>query len=533
MQWYETQLIDDRGGAVAPTLALSLFALVAAAGIAFDYARMATMDSELQNAADQAALAAASQLTGDVGACSRAAAAAANMLTNSTFLSNDSGGRAVVIPNEPECDDLGQIRFYQNIDKTLAATNDSNANFVEVEVNPRTAFFALTPVVHAFSSGPITAIAFATLGEAYCKVPPVMICNPQETASSTIFDPGIMDGVGLRLVSVGSGTGGWAPGNFGYLDMDGLSNGAPGLREGLGWGVPPTGCIEETGLDTKPGATVTVTDAVNTRFDIYDSNVSCPSGGTCPASINSVKDVRRPADANGGNACRMHNQGWQLPSSGYYGSGSIPSSATVPLDPSVTPTAMGFPRDMCHAVDSGVAGACSGPIGDANWDRDAYFRTNYRRPDGSYWTPVDWQRETGLGPTPTRFDVYEWEIQNRGLLIDGVTILGPNPSGATGSTLTAHGRPVCSPTKGYGDGQVPGPSTPDRRKITVAVVNCLEQGVNGNSTNVQTVGWLEAFLVEPSLNRARTNAGDVYVEVIGATTSGVQLVSKKVPYLIE
>jgi hypothetical protein len=42
---------------VAPTVALSLFALLGAGGLAFDYARLASLDTELQNAADQAALA--------------------------------------------------------------------------------------------------------------------------------------------------------------------------------------------------------------------------------------------------------------------------------------------------------------------------------------------------------------------------------------------------------------------------------------------------------------------------------------------
>jgi len=38
--------------------------LIAAGGIAFDYARLAAMDTELQQAADQAALAAVTQLDG-------------------------------------------------------------------------------------------------------------------------------------------------------------------------------------------------------------------------------------------------------------------------------------------------------------------------------------------------------------------------------------------------------------------------------------------------------------------------------------
>lgn len=51
-------------GSVAPTVALSLVALIAAGGVAFDYAQLAEMDTELQQAADQAALAAATQLDG-------------------------------------------------------------------------------------------------------------------------------------------------------------------------------------------------------------------------------------------------------------------------------------------------------------------------------------------------------------------------------------------------------------------------------------------------------------------------------------
>ena len=47
------------------------------------------------------------------------------------------------------------------------------------------------------------------------------------------------------------------------------------------------------------------------------------------------------------------------------------------------------------------------------------------------------------------------------------------------------------------------------------------------------------FLVEPSANRTRTSAGDIYVEVIGETSNGSaggtagQVVRKDVPYLIE
>src|SRR4051794_24419327 len=128
------KLLRDRDGAVAPTIALSLVGLVAIGGVAFDYARLASMDTELQSAADQAALAAVTQLDGTAGACSRAATAAQSMLANQTRMANDgnSNGRAITIPLETTCDATGQVRFYQNASKSTAATSDANAKFVEV-----------------------------------------------------------------------------------------------------------------------------------------------------------------------------------------------------------------------------------------------------------------------------------------------------------------------------------------------------------------------------------------------------------------
>ncbi|MGH6781374.1 MAG: pilus assembly protein TadG-related protein, partial [Sphingomonadaceae bacterium] len=178
-------LLRADGGAVAPTIGLSLFALVAAGGLAFDYSRMATLDTELQNAADQAALAAASQLDGKTGTCSRAGQAARTLVANQTRFSNDTGGLAITIANETACDAVGNIRFYQDKAKATPATSDADANFVLVTVDAREAFFALTPVVAAFSSGALAASAYAGLGSAVCKVPPVMMCNPDEPIGNT------------------------------------------------------------------------------------------------------------------------------------------------------------------------------------------------------------------------------------------------------------------------------------------------------------------------------------------------------------
>ena len=552
-----TRLTRDKRGAVAPTVALSLVALIATGGIAFDYARLATLDSELQNAADQAALAGASQLDGQPQAVARAVAAAQGLLVNQTRLGNDTCGVNIetgITTSACGASTAGataRIVFYTNKLDAEADTGgiaagaavDATARFIKVDVVQRKANYALTPIVGAISSGNLNAAAVAGLGSAICKVPPVMICNPQETSSIKTFDATGLIGVGLRLVSVGGGNGSWAPGNFGYLDSSGGANGAPGLRQALGWNTPPGDCQPSNGVDTKPGATVSVTDALNTRFDIYDSNVSCPTGGACGASINSVKDVVRPANANGGNACKLQNQGWQeVANASQY----LPTSATSPLAVATVPGSMGHPRDMCHAVASGTTGECGGPIGNGLWDRDAYFRTHYLRANGTRWTSADWQANTGLSASvaPTaanyasRYNVYKWEITNRATVIDGVSVLGPNPSGASGNTLVAYGLPQCSASEGYGSGIVPAPTVVDRRRVSVAVVNCTQQNVNGAANNLPVVKYVDAFLVQPSLNRTRTNAGDVYAEVIGETQSGAagqtagQVVKRDTPYLI-
>jgi len=507
-------LLNCTSGAVAPTVALSLVGLIAVGGLAFDYSRLAGMHSELHNAADQAALAAASQLDGKADATKRAAEAAAGLVANKTLISNDGNAPGIGVAS---------VAFYQNEDRTgpvtrddASTTDDKLAKFVEVTVNGRQAFYALTPIVSLISSGNINAMAMAGFGTATCKVPPVMICNPLE-GTDPDFTVANYIGKGLRLVSVGNG-GGWAPGNFGYLNTNGGSNGAPGLREALGWITPPGDCSKQTGVNTKPGATVSVTDALNTRFDIYDSNVACPAGGSCPPSTNSVKDLVK-TDGINGNACKLHSQGWQEVASG----DQYRPTTTAPLTGSY-PLAMGHPRDICHALPAGTAGRCDGPVGNGTWDIDAYFYVNYNHATHT---------AAGLAANATRYDVYKWEMAHAGTTaINGVTVLAPRPvSGA----LKSRGAPYC-----HTPGLAPGGNFPDRRRLSIAVVNCTANSVNGSSTNVPVQKWVDVFLVEPSYARSAeggTQPGDIYVEVIaeaGSNGDGTfgQVVQRNVPYLV-
>ena len=511
-------LIRNDDGAVAATYALALTGLILMAGVGFDYGRLAAMDSELQNGADQAALAGATQLDGAQFACQRASAAALGLVTNTTVVANDSN--TVTITSEPTCDATGNIRFWQDKDRATAATSDANAHFIEVTVATRSVDYAFTPIT-GLIRGSSLAAAMAGLGSSVCKVPPVFMCNPDQTNDSE-FTIANYIGKGIRLVA-NDGGGNYGSGNFGYLQSN-AGNGASAIADTLGKTEVPGDCISADSVTTKPGANVSVLDALNTRFDIYTGNTTNPCGGNgagCKPSANTRKDLIYPSNGNGngngnGNSCN-NPAAWTTPTNGY-----APTSSTVALTPlQITATApMGYPRDMCHAISNG--GSCTGGIiGTGIWDRNAYFTTNSQ----NYAANFDVAATFGTS-TPTRYQVYRYEAANAGTRLQTQSTTG-------GSSRP---QPFCV-TPG-----VPiGGTAPDRRVLSMAVINC-GSGLNGAAGPLAPKKWVDVFLPEPSFRRTIngtlfTEASDVYVEVIGPTTLGggsaaAQLIRRDVPYLV-
>jgi Flp pilus assembly protein TadG len=502
-------LFSCTSGAVAPTVALSLVGLIAAGGLAFDYSRLVGMHSELQNAADQAALAAASQLDGKEDATKRAAEAAANLVTNSTLISDDVKAAQIGVP-------ATNIAFFEDKEKTkpitrddASTTDDALAHYVEVTVDGREVFYALTPIVAAMSSGDIDAAAMAGMGSAICKVPPVMFCNPNEVlgVSATYgadFDAVALRGAGLKLLAGAPDL----PGNFGFLDNE-SGQATKDLAKALGHDSVPGDCssvTDEVGLT--PGQREVVFNAFNTRFDINTNGANtCPDGGPCSAARNVRKDLVRK------NQCGTSgNSGWQEPDTPYRPVDTTPLASNYP-------SIMGHPRDICHAVS--FNGSCSGGIiGDKIWDRNAYFWVNYG------WNNATWKSQTTLADGATRFEVYQWELSH-------MNQLPPQPVNGGASSYSA---PVCLPAAPVG--------LPDRRRMSVAVVNCLDQaGKIAGNDEVKVLKWVDVFLVEPAFNRGsgagkRTTDDQVYVEVIGPTdvAGGAnvgQVVRRDVPYLVE
>lgn len=511
-----SRFLGEDSGAVAATYALALTGILVVAGVGFDYGRLAAMDSELQNGADQAALAGATQLDGLTGACERAANAAATLVNNQTLLAQ--GGGAVGVATETACDSTGNIRFWQDRNRSAGATSNANARFIEVIVDTDTVNYAFTPIA-GLAFGSLNAAAMAGLGSSICKVPPVFMCNPDQSGDAN-FTVENYTGKGIRLVA-NDGGGNYGAGNFGYLQNN-AGNGANPIRDALGKTEVPGDCVAIEGVTTKPGAQVSVLDALNTRFDIYTGNTTQPCGADgagCPPSANSRKDVVHKGNSGQCAYTTGNGNGWQLPPNPY-----LPASATTPLSDAEADalSPMGYPRDMCHAISQ--TGSCSGGIvGTGVWDRNAYFRSN----SANYPSGFDVFAAFGTS-TPTRYQIYRYEAANA-----ASRLLTQSAGGGT----TSYPRPYCTaPGVPVGGTQV------DRRVLSVAVINC-GSGLNGTSGPHDPVAWIDVFLTEPSVRRSvggttYTEASDVYIEVIGKTalagggSNAAQQIRRDVPYLV-
>jgi hypothetical protein len=213
---------------------------------------------------------------------------------------------------------------------------------------------------------------------------------------------------------------------------------------------------------------------------------------------------------------------------------------------------MGSPRDICHYFQSSSGSyplCANNRVGNGIWDRAAYFAVNH--------PGVDWQNEPGLGPNVTRYQTYLWEAADTSRLRTN-PLSGPNPVESTYGAA----QNVC-----LGPGLAPDPAGTDRRRITAAVVNCHAVPSLNGKRNLPVAGFIDVFMVEPSVDRFRCTTGgnpctsnsssnntftmggasykvaygsrnDIYVEVIGASGTGQggaipQITRRDVPRLIE
>jgi hypothetical protein len=175
--------------------------------LAVDGARYQSLQTQMQAAADAAALAGAAELNGQPGAMSRATDAINNYLSN--YLSGMGTTNRVQFSAPayysalPPADQLPS--------NGTPANTDDEAHFVLVTATPVTVPILLPR--GSFSAG---ARAVAGMYEDICRSPPIYICNPWEgtgTDVSTALSSLSERRKQLQLVNNGT----TSPGSFGWL----------------------------------------------------------------------------------------------------------------------------------------------------------------------------------------------------------------------------------------------------------------------------------------------------------------------------
>lgn len=267
-------------GIVAIIIALSLAVLVGFAGIVLDLGHLFVNKTELQNAADSCALAAANQLVCDpgVGPCPAGFlhdAEAAGMFVAARNANDFQGGAVQIAAEDIEFNtEIGPNANYRS--RAAGASNNSKFAMCTARSEPIATWFM--QVLKKFAPVPVEARAVATLapGQTACTSSPIGVC------AKTTTGPGYGYTTGEWIISkFNGGVGGddsGLEGNFRWVDFTPSAGGTQEVRDQLlgtnaVCGIKVGDEVREEGV--KQGAKT----AWNTRFGIYPNGAN----GATPA----------------------------------------------------------------------------------------------------------------------------------------------------------------------------------------------------------------------------------------------------------
>ena len=458
---------NDTSGLILPYVTIMLVVVIGVAVLALDGARLMSLQTQLQNAADALALAAAAELDRLPDSEARAVNAVNHLLTNSTLFGSDGERDAR----------LSGIAFYSRLPASSTspmsagtpATDPTNARFVLITLQPvtlRTVFpAALFGGSNAVTTG---ASAVAGFDQVVCQTTPIYVCNPYETpgmayeqASEALQaaagDPAARGRL-IRLREYPGGDARYVPGDYGFLIAQTIGGEVSAVINATAVARPPA-CFVQNGVNLRPGFLVSAREAFNVRFDIYEGSMS---GRQADASYRPSTNVRKGYVGGGAGSCNARAaNSWPI--------GAPPNQAT------------GLPLDRTWPY-------LDGRMGSGNWDFETYWQVNHGA--GGRPTPVINGTLASNAAPPSRYAIYRYEIE-QGYISDR------SPGGETGA-------PAC-----YGGGALS--DVPDRRVLDAAIINCQSLGLAGEGlTNVPVAAFGKFFLTLP-LAQSQT---DLYVELV-------------------
>lgn len=261
MKGLEKKIRRGERGSVMALSAIAMLSILLAAGLGVDISRFYTAKTELQNAADAAALAAASALNSSPSGITNARDRA--MLEMNKY--NFNNGTVSIADTA--------IRFSVNLNGTYlnytdAYNSPANIRFVEV-TTPQMAIPVSFSAMVLGSSKNMSATATAGLSvplNSFCNFIPLSVID---------YDIPMVPG---QTYTIRADTGGSpSPGNYQILAVAGP--GGVDVGFGIGAGVDACASPGETYyVDTKPGLTAgKVRTGLNSRFDDYGGSQLDPT----------------------------------------------------------------------------------------------------------------------------------------------------------------------------------------------------------------------------------------------------------------
>lgn len=261
-----------QGGAVAIMVGLTIFVLIAFLGLTVDLGRLFITKTELSNAADACALAAAAELLGDADALNRAESAGITVGQRNKV--GFQGSSVEILPNQ-------DITFSDHLDGTyltrtaVAAGAIANMKYAKCTL-PQTGILPYFMQVVGFGQQTVTSHAVATLapGITNCGLP-IAICE-NKNPPATCPDGSAPDAMGLCKKewicskfttgnSVGCSAG--LTGSFNWIDYSPPAGGASELAEIItGAGQCDLNITNEVG---QSGVDQSLSKAWNSRFGLY------------------------------------------------------------------------------------------------------------------------------------------------------------------------------------------------------------------------------------------------------------------------
>ena len=502
------RLCRNESGGVAIYVALISVLMLGFGALVVDLGRLFTLQTELQNAADTAALSGAKELDGSSTAITRARLAAKN-----AFISNRqtfaTGGSDVTFEDS-------NIRFLDSlpasdddpITSSHVTTDPFQARFIEVTASTRNVNYLLAPVLSlriggdgsAPTSGAASAVAVAGNNQVTCNYPAFMMCNPAETAANPGAQFDIDPGIIIELVENGDQNATWAPGNFGLIDPPGQTTaGAPAVTEWIAT-AGTSNCLsslvsQNTGVQVGP-----TEEGLNVRFDMFMGQFKNDDGRADLAPATNVTKGRYKECGGAGAGC---------------GSYTFPNHD--PANGLGMPTHTCYDSDTCAGLTSYNNSKFAPVLSDAEWadywalNHDglafntlAYTDSSVDLDGDGFSDPIDLDGSSSI----SRWEMYNWEN------LSGNIPDNTSPAGGNSDSSAENGNP-----KNYTGA---GTASANRRIVSVAVMNCIDQNIKGNTSNsgklIQPIDITKIFLVKPVPTASEGHA--IFVEVAGNEDSG-------------